>query len=320
MHFLIRRLCLMLILALALLCVATKSTFAQSQASAQMPSYRIYNGATGKPAAITDIVEAMRAVNVVFIGEQHNDPTAHRLELKLLQAAQERYAGSSAANTAARLVALSLEMFERDVQTELNEYLAGLIIERQFLLSSRPWSNYASDYRPLIEFARDEKLSVIAANAPERYVNRVSRLGAGSLKELSLAAKTWLAPLPYAAASEAYAAKFNSFMSTDQSVHATHGGAAHLLEAQALRDATMAFSIAEKLKAEPKALVLHVNGSFHSAGRLGTPEQLLLYRPQARLMVIDIVSGDSGDGAPAAGVGLSNDFLIITDSTVSRSF
>ncbi len=295
---------------------------AASSTASQTPAtiYRVYSAATGKPSSLTDIVEAMRAADVVFIGELHNDPTAHQIEAQLLQAATERYGRGAARD--ARPVALSLEMFERDVQTELNEYLAGLITERQFLLSSRPWSNYASDYRPLVEFAREHTLPVIAANAPERYVNRAARLGGGSLSNLSQTAKAWLAPLPYADASPAYAAKFKQFMGADQAGHGSPhgGGASHLLEAQALRDATMGAAIAEELKAAPKALVLHVNGGFHSAGRLGTPEQLLRYRPQTRLMVVNIVSGAEFDEANAKRAGQSGDYVIVTDSSLPRSF
>ncbi|MGI8655640.1 MAG: ChaN family lipoprotein [Pyrinomonadaceae bacterium] len=328
----------LLTLCVLLALVSAVSAIGARRSAAQTPAYRIVQSATGKLATLKEIVEAMGAVDVVFIGELHNDPTAHLLEAQLLEAAFERYgrgngSGShtanngNAANNQSRVVALSLEMFERDAQTELNEYLAGLITERQFLLSSRPWSNYAKDYRPLVEFARANNLNVIAANAPERYVNRVARLGAVSLNELSAAAKNWIAPLPLSPASAAYAAKFKAFLGADQSGHMAHGGsgngidaAARLIEAQGLRDATMGYAIAEKLKAQAGALVLHVNGGFHSNGRLGTPEQLLRYRTQTRLMVVDIVTGDTFDEAEAKRTGRAGDFTIITDASAPRSF
>jgi len=307
--------------------------------STQTPAlpYRVYHSATGKPATLKDIVEAMNASDAVFIGELHDDSIAHLIEAQLLEAAFEKYgrgggttsgnnSNGNGANVRSRAVTLSLEMFERDVQTELDEYLAGLITERQFLLSSRPWSNYAKDYRPLVEFARTHNLTVIAANAPERYVNRVARLGSGSLNELSQAAKRWLAPLPVPTASAAYAGKFKEFLGADQSGHMAHGGggggdaAAQLLEAQSLRDATMGYAIAGKLKAQPNALLLHVNGGFHSKGRLGTPEQLLSYRPQARLIVVDIVSREAFDEVEAKRAGRADDFVIVTESSVPRPF
>jgi uncharacterized iron-regulated protein len=212
--------------------------------------YRIYD-ATGKAASIDDVLLALDKIEVACIGELHDDAGGHAFEAELLKRAFEHYSGSATAQAKRRTLSLSLEMFERDVQTILDEYLRGLISERHFLLSSRPWNNYQKDYRPLVEFAREHNLMVIAANAPARYVNRVSRLGPNSLKELTSAARAWLPPLPYEAASQAYAAKFKQLMtgtqtsgdaqstqrSTQQSAQSPHG-ASYLLDAQSLRDAT----------------------------------------------------------------------------------
>src|ERR1043165_1690508 len=104
---------------------------------------RIYDS-SGKAVTIDEVVAAMDMAEVVFIGETHNDPVGHQVELRLLQAAAARYSQSGG-----RRLALSLEMFERDVQTTLDEYLSGLILERQLISDARPWNNYQSDYRPL---------------------------------------------------------------------------------------------------------------------------------------------------------------------------
>jgi uncharacterized iron-regulated protein len=304
------------------------------------PHYRIYD-ASGKSATLKDVVEVLGQFDVVCVGEMHNDPVAHVLEAELLRLAYERYGQGSDAK-AKRPVTLSLEMFERDVQLVLDEYLAGLIIERHFLSSSRPWGNYQTDYRPLIEFARQNRIPVIAANAPARYVTRVSRLGRDSLEALSSTAKAWLPPLPYPPASLAYAAKFNQFMRgemappqrtqeqrtetspapgmnphapTRQEAH----GTSHLLSAQTLRDAAMGFSIAEHLKQKSEALVLHVNGRFHSEGRMGTPEHLLQYRPKTRVLVITIASDEGYPDFNAERMGRLGDFIILTDPQLPRT-
>ncbi len=169
-----------------------------------MPRFRVYT-ADGEPAALYDVVMAMDSADVVFIGEQHNDPVAHEMQHSLLMQAFDMYGE-------ARPVALSLEMFETDVQEVLDEYLADFIAERHFLNAARPWNNYESDYRPLVEFAKEKSLSVIAANAPRRYINRVSRLGPASLEVLPATAKAHLPPLPYPGASDAYRAKWNELM------------------------------------------------------------------------------------------------------------
>ncbi len=278
-------------------------------------NYKIYD-ASGQPATLDQVVAAMMQHDAIFIGEIHNDPTAHQLELQLLQRAHDRLAIEPDKSNARALV-LSLEMFERDVQSVLDEYLAGLIQERHFLAASRPWNNYQTDYRPLVEFARTHAVPVVAANAPERYVNRVGRLGRDALKPLPPLALSWLAPFPYGAASPAYAAKFNAVMSGGGM--GPHGNP-FLLDAQALRDATMAYSIAEELKRQKHPLVLHVNGGFHSEGRLGTPEQLRALRPQTRVLVLAILPAQPDGATDAKQLAGRGDFVFVTESAASGRF
>ncbi len=298
-----------------------------TKAQDEMAAVEIYN-AKGQTVALKDVIEALDNYDVVFVGELHNDRAAHAVELEVLQGAFARYGVEGVVKSQSRPMALSLEMFERDVQHLLDEYLAGMILERQFLAGSRPWNNYQTDYRPLVEFARGQKLPVLAANAPDRYVNRVSRLGREALKELPTPAKTWIAPLPYGEASAAYSEKFRAVMGGMPAAapggaaggHSSPHGALHLLDAQALRDATMAYSIAEHLKRQPRALVIHVNGNFHSEGRLGTPEQLLALRPGTRLLVVSVVGGEAPTKIDAETLRQLGDFVVYKKRNVNRSF
>lgn len=189
------------------------------QAQEEDPDYRqafrVFTG-QGEPASLDDIVAAMDGVDAVLIGETHTDPVGHWVEAELFRRAVERYnAGGEAGSPsgARRPVALSLEMFERDVQYILDEYLAGLITESQFLSSARPWEYYEEDYRPMVELARERGLPVIAANAPRRYVNRVSRLGREALRDLPARARSFLPPLPYPQPTDAYRAEWTDLMS-----------------------------------------------------------------------------------------------------------
>lgn len=290
---------------------------APAQVAPTAGSYRVYD-ATGKPATLEQALDAIAASDAVFVGEIHNDQTAHQIELQLLAGAHTRLAGDAQQHSARPLV-LSLEMFERDVQLVLDEYLAGLIQERQFLAGSRPWSNYQTDYRPLVEFARTHNVPVVAANAPERYVNRVGRLGRDALKALTPAALGWLAPLPYGAASPAYATKFQAAMSGGMTGQGAHGNP-HLLDAQLLRDATMAHAIAGQLKRQKHALVLHVNGSFHSESHLGTPEQLHTYNSHARILVITILPARAGAAPDAQQLVGLGDFVFVTEAAPTGRF
>ena len=244
----------------SILLTMSSSTFAQN--------YRIFDG-KGNPADFDSIIKAVGKSDVVFLGEQHDDSVAHKLQFEIFKAAFEKYGKD-------RKVALSMEMFERDVQIVVDEYLKDLIPEKQFLAASRPWANYEADYRPLVEIAKEQNLPVIAANAPRRYVNMVSRLGRDSLEKLSPDAKMWLAPLPFPESSKAYSDKFNRLMGGH--------GSSNILSSQTLWDATMAASIAKHL--QKKSLIIHLNGSFHTESRLGTVEQLLKFKPNTRVLVV----------------------------------
>lgn len=133
------------------------------------------------------IAEHLSAAEVIFIGEKHNDAVAHLLEKEILAAVHRKK----------RSVALTMEMFERDVQPVLDGYLDGHYRKSHFLSASRPWPAYATDYEPMVEYAREHGLPVVAGNAPRRLVNYVTRNGPDALLSLPEEELKWLPPLPY---------------------------------------------------------------------------------------------------------------------------
>lgn len=173
--------------------------------------FRVFTG-DGFPASLDDIVRAMAGVDVVLVGEIHTDPVGHWIEAELFRRAVE-LTGAGEEAGAHRPLALSLEMFERDVQGIVDEYLQDLITEAQFKASARPWEHYDDDYRPMVEAAKAAGVPVVAANAPRRYVNRVSRMGPASLSALSASAQGYLPPLPYPDPTQAYRDEWNALMS-----------------------------------------------------------------------------------------------------------
>ncbi|HUF04060.1 MAG TPA: ChaN family lipoprotein [Aridibacter sp.] len=298
----------LLIAAVIAALLATVTVSGQTQ---EAKFYTIFDG-EGNRVAFDELMTRLGAADVVFLGEYHDDAVGHAFQAEVFRAAYERF-GST------RSVALSLEMFERDVQYILDEYLSGKITEDHFLASSRPWKNYKTDYRPLVEFAKEKRLPVIAANAPRRYVNMVSRNDRESLESLSEQAKKTLAPLPFSESSEAYAAKFRNLM---QAMPAASGGLRridNILESQTLWDATMAWWVSRHLKKNKRALVVHLNGSFHTESRLGTLEHLARYRKKARSLVVTIryeKEFTKFDWERHRGIG---DFVVLTDAGRPRS-
>ena len=272
------------------------------------PKYTVFT-AKGEPATIDNILLAAAASDVLFLGELHDDAVGHAFQLEVFQRVVNALGAS-------RPITLSLEMFERDVQIVLDEYLRGQITEDHFLRSSRPWANYKTDYRPLVELAKEKKLPVIAANAPRRYVNMVSRSGRDALNTLSPEAKSWLAPLPYAEASEAYSKKFKALMGASMEARM---GLDNILSSQSLWDATMAYWISEGLKAQEKGLIVHLNGGFHTEQRLGTVEHLAQYRPDAKAIVVTIRYEEAFDTFNEEKHIDLGDFVVLTDAAAARS-
>jgi uncharacterized iron-regulated protein len=276
------------------------------QATIGEANYSIFDG-KGERVSLEKVLSSFSGADVVFLGESHDDAVAHYLQAEFFKKAYEQY-------KAERALVLSMEMFERDSQTVLNEYLKDLITEKKFLDDSRPWNNYKTDYRPLVEFAKQNKLPVIAANAPRRYVNMVARNGRDSVNALSKDAQKWLAPLPYGLASKEYSDKFFALMGQST------GHAVKVLDSQSLWDATMAHSVSTALKTHKKALVVHLNGSFHTEKRLGTPEHLVKYRPKTKFVVVTMKYEKDFKNFDPAKHGALGDFVILTDASVPRSF
>jgi uncharacterized iron-regulated protein len=337
-HFL-RLVVLKTIAAAALLLCVLPATAQDSSPSLGDPlyvpgEYRIFTS-DGQPASMDDVAAAMANVQVVFVGETHDDPTGHMMELKILEQAYN-------VASPTRGVALSLEFFQADVQNIVNEYLADDISENAFLADARPWPRYKTDYRPSVEFAKENQFPVIAANAPRRYTNRVSRMGRESLNELSDYAKSFLPPLPYGEPSKAYRDQWVQTMmsvmeqetmicgkpiavepateSDDAAAAHTppagnHGDMGNILHSQALWDASMAYRIGEHLASAPNSLVVHMVGSFHVARGTGTPEHLETYRPGTKSIIIMMRAVSDVDTFEAAPSGVWGDFVIQTDES-----
>lgn len=243
-------------------------------------SYRIYSVKQKKEISLNRLLRDLRKADVIFFGEEHNHPVAHELELAVLEGLHRK---------GRRNVALSMEMFQTDVQLVFDEYLNGLITEKGLERDGRLWKNYA-DYRPLVEFARENELYVLAANTPGRYVNRVTQDGLSSLNALGDEARKLLPPLPIDTLEGRYYEKFSALMGG----HAGMSGL-HLYQSQNLWDATMAWRIAQLAKDRPGSQILHVTGRFHSDEKLGTYRQLSRYTSELKCMNISAFSDESFD-------------------------
>ncbi len=251
----------------------------------------IFDSETGAPVTLEEVADALSDYDVVFLGELHDNDVGHRLQAELATALHRRRGN----------VVLSFEMFERDVQAELDRYLAGAIDEEEFLAGSRPWSNYAEHYRPGIELARREGLPVIAANVPRPLAARVVREGVKPVLRAPFAPR-----FVHARPEGEYYRRFVGVMSGHGGVEGVEVG--NVYAAQCIKDDAMAESIADALgnARGETPLVIHWCGRFHSDYGLGTVERLKLRRAGLRCAVITMqprvdLDAPLGDDERAAG-------------------
>ena len=199
---------------------------------------------------------------MVFFGELHDNALLHWLEIEYLKAYYKIN----------KDITISMEMFERDTQSFVNEYLSDEISEEEFLQNSRAWGNYLTDYKPIIEFAKEKNLHVIAANVPRYIAALVNKNGLIVLDSLSAQEKKWVAKSVNTDDGH-YKDKFYSLMGDNSPM--MHGDFLdRLFAAQCVKDNTMAESIRDYLSDNSQQRIIHYNGDFHSQSHLGTVERL----------------------------------------------
>jgi len=267
--------------------------------------FKIYDTRNKEIVTIEKIVTAMKNADVLFFGEEHNDSAGHYLEYKIFKTLYERYGNN---------LVLSLEMFETDNQLVLNEYLKGQIDEKRLEKDARLWSNY-KDYRPMVEFAKENKIPVIAANTPRRYVSLVTKRGMQSLDSLSKVAKQFLPPLPYDTLPGRYHEKFLAIMKGSPG-----SGNSNIYYSQSLWDAGMSYSIFHFLKKNKHKKVFHCVGKFHSDEKLGTLAQLQKRNKKLAILNISCFPDDSFDNPDWGKFEVLGDFIILTNPRLKRTF
>ncbi len=241
-------------------------------------NYRCY-GKQGDEIHSDDMAESLAKADVVLFGELHGTPLIHRLQQEITR---ELFAIRK------QDLVLGTEMFEADDQLILDEYLSGLILHRHLVAEAKVWDGYDSDYRPLVDFAREQGLRFIATNIPRRYANLVAREGLGALERLPDEAKRFIAPFPITVdlATPGYQEMLG--MNMEQGMGMEPG---NFVAAQAVKDATMAHFILNNLP--PDGLMVHFNGDYHSKRYGGIYWYLQRADRDLTVLTIASVAGES---------------------------
>lgn len=240
--------------------------------------YAFYEGASGRPSDLEAFVHLAEGASLIAFGELHGDPVGSTMELRLLEALVDGQ----------RPVALALEFFERDMQGDLDAYLAGRTTEAEFLRSTRRDDAYARTHRPLIELCRERGIPVIAANAPRRLVSAYRESGQTYPEYLAGLGERERSYLPTTTTilDDRHRERFVQLMGPERG--------AKLFKSMSLWDDAMAESVALFQQTHPTYRVLLIVGSFHVTERLGTITKYLARAPEARAKTL-LMSFSIGD-------------------------
>jgi uncharacterized iron-regulated protein len=270
--------------------------------NAQNPeAYKLYNN-KGKEIKFSKMTDDLAEADVVLFGELHNNSMNHWLELQVAKALFDKK----------KSIQLGAEMFEADDQLVIDEYFQELFKESNFEKEVKLWNNYKTDYKPLLDFARTNKLDFIATNIPRRYASMVPKDGFEGLEKLSDNAKKYIAPLPVQF--DTLVPNYKEMLEMDMG-HAM-GNKVNFAKAQAIKDATMAYFIAENLK--PGHTFIHYNGEFHSKLFGAISWYLKIYKPEVKIVTISTQEADNTDFKDEYKA--QGDFIFVIPSDMTKTY
>ncbi len=267
------------------------------------PAYLIYDS-QGKAIKYEKMLKQLGDADIILFGELHNCPITHWLQYELTR---DIHAATD------RKLVMGAEMFEADNQLILDEYLGGIISEDKFEDEARIWSNYETDYKPLVTFANENELAFVATNIPRRYANMVFKGGFESLEDLTEEAQGYIAPLPIPYDPEIPAYK----KMLEMGGMGGHGVNENFPKSQAIKDATMAHFILEHL--DRGDLFIHYNGSYHSDNHEGIAWYLEEYRKGLSIYTITAVRQDVIDSLQEDNTNVA-DFVITVPSSMTNTY
>lgn len=265
------------------------------------PAYQLFDS-KGKKAKYQKMLDEIVDADIVLFGELHNNPICHWLEYEVLKDAYK----------VKKDIVVGAEMFETDNQLIMNEYMAGRYDDKKFEAEMKLWSNYTTDYKPLVEFAKENKLPFIATNIPRRYANIVYQKGFEGLDELDSEAKKYIADTPIVYDPEVECYKSMLDMGGDIGGHANP----NLPKAQAVKDATMAQSILRNW--EKGQLFIHYEGAYHSDNYQGIMWYLLKKNPDLKIVTISCKLQDEVDELDRDNLNVAN-YVIAVPKTMTKT-
>ncbi|MCB0400979.1 MAG: ChaN family lipoprotein [Flavobacteriales bacterium] len=236
-------------------------------------AYQIFDQ-NGKKIDYDKLLKEISEADIIMFGELHNNPIIHWLQFEVTKDIYSQYN---------EFLALGAEMYEADNQLVINEYLGGHLDYKTLEKEAKLWPNDNTDYRPLLDFARENQLTFVATNIPRRYAAMVHKEGFRAFNDLNDEAKKYIAPIPFE-----YDDKLPGYANMIKMMGG-HGNnkVENMARAQASKDATMAHFI---LKNWTKGKTfIHYNGAYHSMNYEGIVWYLKKANPDLKVATIHAV-------------------------------
>jgi uncharacterized iron-regulated protein len=211
------------------------------------------------------LLKTLATAQVIYLGETHDSLQDHQAQLEIIQALYEQNPK----------LAIALEMFQRPFQSVLDRYVAGELTEVELQQQTEydqrwgfPWQFYA----PVLRFAKQHRLSLLALNTPTEVTRKVAQQGLANLNQPD---RQYIPPIAEIDTSNlAYRAKILEVYQQFHQGKTSSTGFENFFAAQVLWDETMAAAIAQFVQANPDYQVVVLVGQGHLVYGYGIPSRV----------------------------------------------
>ena len=268
---------------------ASDATTANLQIIEEAIANEIEGSALALSEANREVFEAIATQQIIYLGETHTSEADHCAQLELIQALIELSQAESSQADAKQLV-IGLEMFQRPFQPVLDRYLAGELSEAELIAQSEYETRWGYDwelYAPIIHYAKDHQIPLIALNTPTEVTRQVAQEGLASLSGDAL---IHIPPI------EEIDTTDETYREATAAVFDAHGGLGHSLDfenffaAQVLWDETMAEAVVKQIELDPSSQVIVLTGEGHIAYDYGIPSRVERRLPEVEQASVRLIA------------------------------
>ncbi|MDX2506103.1 MAG: ChaN family lipoprotein [Gammaproteobacteria bacterium] len=213
-----------------------------------------------RTSSLHGILHQIKEARVLLVGETHTRYDHHLVQLEVLK---HLYLSK-------QRVALGVEWFQQPFQKHLDDYIAGKITETEMLHRTEYFQRWGYDYRlyrPIIQYAREKQIPIIALNASQELI---SALGKGGFEQLPAELQSQLP--------DSYDFTDRDYVERLRDIFKLHPGKsrkfANFLVTQLTWDESMATRTVDYLQQHPDLTMLVLAGSGHIRFGSGIPNRI----------------------------------------------